>query len=377
MNICTRLSLLATLLAASNAAHATIVQYLWGNTYENPAALNMTKDGVFTLGVIWAAPSSNFSGMTQNGPANASASSSAGLPYFSLAKRLSPDLVVGLDCSRPFYGDLDYGINSSVAGFSTRTTLNSVDLSPKVSWQVTPQLALGAGFSATQLYGININFALAPGQEVTNQGSGWAYGFNLGASYALNQTNFLALSVFSGSNITFKGPSTYQGNSNPLTITGVGLPTTVIASWTHMFSMRAGMAVKAVYAGWGTTEAISLSNMGGLGPAVFPTKFKNTGTLNIVGFDHFNSGYGVVGGLQLDSTGVDTANRSLPFPTAPATTVYAGVNKSFSRNLEGQIVGVRSFVNTSIDEQGPYGTFLSGAFTIRATAVDAKLTWKF
>lgn len=121
----------------------------------NPAGMAKLPGYQVSLNAAWIAPSSVlsngsasraplFGGGPIGGETGGDAASATVLPAGYVSVPLSPDWHAGLSITAPFGLTTKYAPNSLARYYALTTSLTTVDVSPAVSWQATPHLALGA-----------------------------------------------------------------------------------------------------------------------------------------------------------------------------------------------------------------------------------------
>ncbi len=165
----------------------------------NPASLDGVEDwdvSVSGVGILintsahYAVATTSLgtpTGGTQN---PSSYANNALIPELGLRKRLSPRWAVGLVVSSPWGLITSYPSDWAGRYYAEYTKLMTINATPAVSFEVTPQLSLGAGLQieyAKAKLGTAIDIGtlsgVAPGRDdgfAHLAGDGWAYGFSLG-----------------------------------------------------------------------------------------------------------------------------------------------------------------------------------------------------
>lgn len=253
-------------------AYANAIQYFIGLNYNNPAELFKVKDNEFILGGNVLNPMMKFNGISIN--ANtfgyeqgvAKTNTLGFLPYGRLAHRVNERLVLGVDVTEPYYSNINWGNDSVLRYVSTQTRITDYDISPRASWSVNKSLYLGAGLNFNLLRDSQVNFAVPVNTleygNLINQSRASGVGYDLGAYYAVNPTNFVGLSYFSAFNLNLTGTSYIQGTSltNSNHSSPAPLPATFGLSYTHLLSKTWLASFQVFYSDWSSFESLLLKS---------------------------------------------------------------------------------------------------------------------
>ena len=163
-------------LAAFTSAHATSYQIFTNIGFTNPASLNSIKKAEFIMGGLIINSRFHFTGTAAGVRGSTTSRTEDYLPYGRVAMRFSPKWVGSFDITQPYFTDIQYPRNSVVKFFATETFIRDTNFSPKVSYQATERLALGAGLDFNNLYNGQLNFVVPPLGVMTNKADSWAYG---------------------------------------------------------------------------------------------------------------------------------------------------------------------------------------------------------
>ncbi|HAT1862538.1 TPA: hypothetical protein I8Z33_002861, partial [Legionella pneumophila] len=188
-------------------AQANVIQYFAGISYNNPADLFKVKNGILLVGGTGSYADLQFKGSVLNfntfqydSGVNHSRTYVV-WPYGRVAKRLNDKTVVAVDLTEPFNSNLDWGNDAFTRYAVTQNYLTDVDLSPKISYAISKKLQIGGGINFNVLLKNEVNWAFPTGQltyaNLINRSSSFGVGYNLGANYVVNDTNFLGITYYS------------------------------------------------------------------------------------------------------------------------------------------------------------------------------------
>jgi long-chain fatty acid transport protein len=206
----------------------------------NPAGLSGLRGQQVSLQATFGVP---YSERTQGGATESMVRKFQGIPSFFVTSDLGrDDLAVGLGISMPNGISTEWREDSFARYVATFSRLTVVDVNAGCGMRVSPQLSLGLGVSL--LYSdasldrmVDAGLAAgAPGSMDTKieiSGSGTTLGFNMGATYSMNDRHGLA--------VTYRGPFTvnYDG-----TLTMAGVPNDSTAVIDHPAVLVVGYAFK-------------------------------------------------------------------------------------------------------------------------------------
>ncbi len=371
-------------------AQANVIQYFAGISYNNPSELFKIKDYELILGgtgsyadLKFAGSALNFNTFQYEYGINHSRTYTF-MPYGRIAKRVNQKLVVGLDVTEPFNSNLNWGNDAFTRYAATQNYLTDVDVSPRAAYSVTQNLQIRAGLNLNFLTKNEVNWAFPTGPtsyaNLINRSSSFGLGYDLGATYIFNQTNFLGLTYYSRIRQNTEGFSSLGANYSPNFLFSFNMPATTIISYVHIFSKKWLVNVQAIQSEWNANQYARLFN------TAAPPPFSN------FTFDmHFNPSYAFVGALRNQVTdklgltllgliddGPEHDNlRTIVFPSD--TQYFLGIvgDYHFTDQTSVELLYGHVFSNPSIQNRvmtpGGFVPFTTGNITINADVLDLKL----
>ncbi len=278
-------------------AHANVIQYFAGISYNNPSELFKVKKSALLMGGTGSYADLAFTGSVLNfntGQYDSGISHSRTytvLPYGRIAKRLDEKTVFALDVTEPFNSNLNWGTDSFTKYAATQNYLTDVDASPKMSYAFNQKLQLGAGLNFNFLLNNEVNWAFPTGQATSanliNKTSSFGLGYNVGATYIINQTNFLGLTYYSRIRQNTKGHSELGSSYSDKLLFTFSMPATTVLSYVHIFNPTWLISLQAFQSEWNVNQYARLHN------TAAPPPFSN------FVFDmHFDRSYAVLGALR-------------------------------------------------------------------------------
>ncbi|HTM63034.1 MAG TPA: outer membrane protein transport protein [Gammaproteobacteria bacterium] len=369
----------AIALVFSGQVNATVIQYFWGNTYNNPAMMNATKKLNVTLGALGVNLETNFWGTGASGVNGRSSSNTTDvLPYFNAAYRLNSKWVVGLNISEPVFADQNFGVNPVTLYDGTKATLNSADISPQVSFQATPELALGAGIDMVRFYNFQNNFVpfgVPAAGNTISKSTAWAAGWNAGLFYMITKRDYLSLYYYSKLTPVFRGSSynNIAATSN-YSLTGLPIASTTFVNYIRMLTDEWALSLKLSYSQWNDLNVIRMNNVATSGFLQFPVYASNTFAYTIFTKYQINPQYAVMGGVFRDSSAYKNNTRTLLYSSTRFVAVFLGANDQLTKNVLLQLVGAYgSFRNTPLIN--PLGFPTTGHLNLNAALVDFSIVY--
>ncbi len=224
---------------AGSAATGTDASYM----VYNPAALGSVGGSDFSASIAGIFPdtSSHYAGFTSLGPSfpNGGPSSpsnfvsNAAVPALAARWRLADRWALGLSVSAPWGLVTTYPKDWVGRYYGVDTKLTTINITPLISYQVTPHIVIAAGPQAQYANGTFTNAidvgtlgllhsipGSAPGQQDIGarfKAKGWGWGWTVGAMAQLNDALSLGVAYRSSIDTTAKGHLNFQGvAANPL-----------------------------------------------------------------------------------------------------------------------------------------------------------------
>jgi long-chain fatty acid transport protein len=355
-------------------AHANIIQYFWGDAYKNPAESNQIDCAEFHFGSIGIQTKSKFTGTTNLGKGAAWSSETDVLPYFFGAARATKDLALGVNVSRPLHSNVNYPNDSIVREEATQATLYNVDINPHVSYKVLDNLFVGAGVNINRTYDMQNNFSVNL-TNIVNQVTGWDYGWNIGAFYAYDHSNFFSLSYFSQIKLHLKGTSSGESFfSDHHKVKGLIAPSTTVFKYIHVFNPQWAAYARIIYCHWRPFKLVQLTNTP-FGTLNFQSKHRSTWFLEGGARYQLHEKWALMGGWGWDQGSSTLDTRGIAYYNDNANAVVAGGEYRLNKQSVVQFFYAFAFFNT--EHRNPFGFSSIGKTRARAHGIDIKFIYKF
>ena len=371
-------------------AHANVIQYFAGISYNNPSELFKVKKGLFLVGATGSYADLGFNGSVLNfntlqytSGINHSQTYTA-MPYGRLAKRFNEKTVLAVDVTQPFNSHLNWGTYEFTRYANTQNFLTDVDVSPKFSYALSPKWQIGGGVNFNFLVNNEVNFAVPTGlltsANLVNPTSSYGVGFNAGVTYIINKTNFLGFTYYSRIKQNTKGTSTLGSLANPNLAFSFYMPTTMVANYVHIFNPKWLISVTGFRSDWSINQHVRLFNTAAPPPMsnfVFDMHFDNSYAFIVAVRKQVATKLGLTlvgmrdGGPEKDNL------RTITFPSYPQYFLGLSGDYHFSKStsielLAGHLISTPSIQNRVVVNNTSI-PFTTGKVNINVDVVDLKL----
>lgn len=379
-------ALLLSCLSFSTGLQANVIQYYTGISYNNPSDLFKVKDNELIFGgtgfyvnMEFNGSSLNFnSGQYEQGTSYTRTTSL--LPFGRIAKRYNEQLVFAIDVTQPFHSNLVWGDDAFTRYANTHNLLTDTDFSPKVEYSFNQKFHIGAGLNLNFLKNNEVNFALPTGpttyDTLVNRTSGFGTGFNLGATLALSQQDFVDLTYYSRIKQRTRGYSQFNGRvSNNHTFTFY-MPETTLIGYTHLFNQRWLANVKAIYTEWDKNQYVRLYNTAAE-HFTFPMMFKPSWAFFGVVRNQYNEKIAFSLAGMLDRGPERDQFRNLAFPSYEQYFLAVSAEYMVKKGTTLQLIYGHGWSNPPINNQvtvnGQTFPLTTGKVNINADVLDLRL----
>lgn len=385
-----RLLTTGALCVAALSAQANVIQYFAGISYSNPSQLFQIKDSEFLLGGTGSYANLKFSGSALNfntfqyESGDSYSKTYTLLPYGRIAKRINPKLVLAVDVTEPFNSNLDWGNDSFTRFAATQNLLTDVEVSPRFSYSINKQFYLGAGVNLNFLTNNETNWAYSTPENtngiLVNKSSSYGTGFNIGATYLINQTNFIDLVYYSKIRQNTSGVSTLGAVTNNNYLFSFNMPATTALSYVHLFNPKWLVNLKVFQSEWNANQYIYLLNTAAPSPRsnfMFAMEFDKSYAVQAALRNQYNDKLGLTLVGMVD-VGPEQSNlRNIMFPAY--LQYFAGLVADYHFNaktslelLYGHVFSYPPIHNQVMTDNGPI-PFTTGKVNINVDVLDLKI----
>lgn len=359
------------LCSGANLANATSIQIYHTMAYENPAMLNAVDTALMTLGVTDLLVGVKYEGQVNGVNGTVASNTNTGFPYLRIAQRLNTKLVAAFDFTHPAFANIKFPDYSFVSPVANKTYIRDDDFSPKLSYQLTDSLALGVGFNANNIQNNIISLGTP---TLYTKTSGWAYGYDLGVSWKVNQFNTISLSYYSLLNFTpLTGNSYLQSMSTTNMYLNINLPPTYTLNLTQNATPEWTFIEIFRYVQWSVERNLTLSNTVA-GELFFPLNYQDVWSALLLARYQWTDALGVGVIAAHDTSPQTTAFRPIALPAASLNFIGGNMDYAISPQWSTKIQYTYAFTNPAINQSGVYRQI--GHEPIGISIFDLGVTWK-
>lgn len=231
----------------------------------NPAGLTEIKGRQIVGALHLIRPSAEFTSST-GVASGGDAGSLAAVPNFYYAMDVGRDLKFGLGVGSPFGLKTEYDHPWGPGGMGSvhalKSDLKTININPTLAWTLNDTLSLGVGVNLQYIEAelSSFNPLLLGGQVVTVKGDDFAWGFNLGAMFALDQASRIGLSYRSQTDFTLDGDMSIPTATLAQVTADATMPD--VASLAYFRQINDQWAIKAdiTWTGWEVFDQLVVVN---------------------------------------------------------------------------------------------------------------------
>lgn len=199
---------------AAQAEDASVV-------YTNPAAMQRLSGSTLSLAAHYIAPHATFTdqGSSTGGSNPGDAGRAKLAPNLYYVTELSPEARFGFGLYVPFALGLEYDDQWHGRYHSIKSEMTTLNLSPALSWQLTPNLSVGGSLDVQYLtaelsqavdFGAMLGSPETMDGKQTLKGDNWDMGFSLGLHYLPTEHLQLGLTYHSDTRQNISGTSVFE-----------------------------------------------------------------------------------------------------------------------------------------------------------------------
>ncbi len=333
----------------------------------NPAGMSRLADSQISVGGAFIKPSAKYSGtisgvsfQTAGTGAGGDAGSLAFVPNLYYTTGIDDKTHFGVGINSPFGLQSQYDSTWMGRFQAVKSKLQTVNLNPSVSYDVSDTLSIGAGVSYQHITGdltSQTNYAAAvysaqlkagatataaataaaayAGQEglgtITGSDSGW--GYNFGALFKLSEQTRAGLAYRSQVKYKLSGTATFANRpaalatalaDQPVTL-DITMPDSFSMSAFHQYNDKLEVMADATWTGWSVFQKLDVKTASGtsLGAAT-PENWKNTWRVSAGTSYHYNEQWTARAGVAYDQSPVADAYRTVRIPDSDRTWLALG-----------------------------------------------------
>lgn len=342
--------------AAAEANNASTIFY-------NPAGMSRIKHQQVSLGAVFIDLGVNYRGDIYLGTPPLQTASTSGngasgdtfntVPNFHYVLPINNRWTIGIDETTPFGLSTDYSRvpDNNVKLLATKTELQTININPSVSYLISRDVAVGVGVDI--LHGEAIyddNSMLAP---ITNELTGFGYGYNAGILYEMNHATRIGLSYRSPITIDARGPSETNGMQSTVSA-DFPLPATTMLSWYHDWNQKLAFMASVFYTQWSCFHELVLHNMAiaadTVGNVGIYENYRDTWNIGVGSRYQLTHKIAVEVGAGHDETPTRIGYRDIRLPDGDRYALALGLNIHQTKNFRWNIGWTHFFLPTvSVD----------------------------
>jgi len=377
---------------AAQAADASVV-------YTNPAAMQRLPGSTLSLAAHSITPHATFTDQgSSTGGANPGDAGRAKLaPNLYYVTELSPASRFGVGIYVPFALGLEYDDQWHGRYHSIKSEMTTLNISPALSWQLTPTLAVGGSVDFQYLtaelsqavdFGGIIDPALSETMDgkQTLKGDNWDMGFSLGLHYAAAETLQLGLTYHSDTRQNIKGTSDFENAgalagtfSDSAGSTRVHLPESASLSAAWTVNERLTLLADYTWTGWSRHKEFRVRFANGLSDSVSTYNWHDTGFYALGLNYRLNARWLLRAGVAYDESPVPDAEHRTPIGPDNDRRWYA-VGATYAPGSAFSVDAALAYIDMNdavIDNTDSQGHRLTGRYRLSGGFLSVQASWRY
>jgi long-chain fatty acid transport protein len=370
--VCISFTLLYFIVMSSG--HSAVYQIFPTLAYSNAAMLNEVKKYTAIIGSTDFVVRMKYVGLIDSEYGSAVSETNTFLPYLRLATRFMPKWVTSFDITHPLLANVNYPSSSFVAAAGTTGIIIDTNYSPKLSYQLTDNVAIGVGFDINNVSNAQLDFDDPSPIESHNKSSGWGYGWDVGLAIKMNEFNTFNLSYYSAIDFTpLHGVSTKGSIYRSDFSDNLVAPATFTFNLTHDVTPAWTLSETARYVRWGDEKSITLRNSAN-GNVVLPLFYNDIWSLMLSAKHQFSEDLAIGAIVEYDGSAQDIAYRPISLPVTSLIIGGLSLDYAISSQLSTKLQYAFVYANPKIVQEGPPSQV--GRVNIGVNVIDLGFTWK-
>lgn len=314
-------------------------------SFYNPAALTTLKQQQITTGVAAVDTNMRFKGSvtpplgeTTSGTTNGGVLAYLPNGYYALPVS-QYHMVFGIGMSVPFGLATEYGQDSFVSSYATRTDMEIVDITPAVGFQLNQWLSAGFGLDIERL-GADFNNLVYDEFSDKSGGSSWGHGWHGGILIQPDNKTRIGFSYhskvvqkLSGHNDIYDN-GVFAGRSDNVT-SRITMPAWSALSFSRELSSKWTVLATAMYTEWSVLKTLTLRNLATSDPSTVavPQNFKNTWNFALGAHYQLSSAWMLRAGTGYDMTPTNNKYRNLRLPDSNRYALAFGIQYNWHKTF--------------------------------------------
>jgi long-chain fatty acid transport protein len=326
--------------------------------YFNPAGMSRLSGSQYAVSVQGIQPSTKFSDGGGSAAASFQSSGANGgdaggmtpVPNVAFVTEINKQIKLGLEINTPFGLQTKYDPNWIGRFQAIKSSLQTVNVNPAVSYQISDSVSVGAGVSYQHITGelsSGVNYSAAAfsagGAPLlgavggankegisTVKGNGDSYGYNFGALFNFGTETRVGLAYRSQVKQSLSGTveminvptalaalTTKFANGN--TKLDVTLPASFSTSVVHQLNPKFDVMADVSWTGWSVFQSLNVIRSDGSTLSTTPENWKDTWRVSVGTTYRYNENWTSRFGVALDQSPVSDAYRTARIPDQDRT----------------------------------------------------------
>ncbi len=346
----------------------------------NPATMALFDETAMSLGLVSITSMIEVKDAKYNGTFDANyddAGSTSFVPNIHLIVPVDDKFAWGVNVYSNFGTKTEFS-NSYVAGeFAGLTDVQSINLGVAASYRINDQLSLGGGLDI--IYGsgkFERTFTSSGTPAVKIDADGWAFGFNLGAVYELNENNRFGLAYHYSPELEADGDVYYAGN--PFTdgkdTLLIPLPDMIeFSGYHHIENTKFAVHYSIQWIGWSTFDVLEGKETG----VINSYEWQDGMHFSLGGTYYLDKNWTIRAGYMHDSSAQDKLT-SISVPDSDRNWLSAGFTYNISEKANIDF-GLTYLLGDKVDvqEKSLAGTVISATTDTDAVLVGLQYSRTF
>lgn len=260
----------------------------------NPALINKLPGTQIEVGTTLLFPSRDF----KSAATGATASTEDSLYYpstFYVTHAFNDKISAGLGIFNPFGLGTEWNGNWEGKYLATKSTIETFNFNPVVSYRITPALSFAAGLDVIYLDASLERKDFPSNANLKFEGDGTGFGYNFGLAYDAGHGVSAGVSYRSEVDVDIKGHFTIQGLPAMSAKTEITLPRQLLAGLAYQASDRLTLESGFRWEDWRSYKQLKLE-VAGLPNTEIPKNWHDTFAVNVGGKYHLNDTFTLLGG---------------------------------------------------------------------------------
>lgn len=323
----------------------------------NPAGMSRLDDSQISVGGAFIKPSAQYSGtisglaplQTAGTNAGGDAGGLAFVPNMYYTHQIDDKVHVGIGVNAPFGLQTDYDATWMGRFQAVKSKIQTINLNPSVSYDVSDTLSVGAGLNYQRITGeltSITNYSAAIYQATsgataipnleglsTMTGSDTGWGYNFGALFKLDSQTRIGAAYRSQIKYKLTGDVKFANRpamlaaalpDQPVTL-DITMPDSFSMSALHQYGDKLEVMADATWTGWSVFKTLDVKKTNGtsLGTAT-PENWKDTWRVSVGTSYHYSEQWTARAGVAFDQAPVPDAYRTVRIPDADRTWLALG-----------------------------------------------------